>query len=340
MTGSIPCSVVMCTFNGAPHLEQQLESLRRQDRPADEIVIRDDASTDATWELLNDYRKSLPGEVRLIQSDRNLGFLRNFEAAIGAATGEAIFLCDQDDVWEAGKIAAFERVFLDEADIGLVFCDAELIDEAGDPIGRRAWQTSWLKFDPVLEPDWGSGGAFRRLLVGNVVTGAAMAFRGEFRELVLPFPPALGQWNIHDGWIALLISAVAHLAPLSHPYIRYRVHSAQSQGLELRPIPPLHDRTPRVVMSGNEIRARTEAGLTELVTRLELHSTEFPATFADLVSVEQHIRHLRTRLGMTSRSLPERWREVRGELVAGAYGRFSSGYRSAVIDLLSPWRGS
>lgn len=340
MTGSVRCSVVMCTFNGALHLEEQLDSLRRQDRPADEIVIRDDASTDATWEVLNDYSKILPGQVRLIEGGPNIGFLRNFEAAIAAATGEAIFLCDQDDTWEPGKIAAFERVFVDEPDVGLVFSDAELIDETGDPIGRRAWQTSWLKFDPVLEPDWYSGGAFRRLLAGNVVTGAAMAFRGKYRELVLPFPAALGRWNIHDGWIALLVSAVSPVVPVSYPYIRYRVHSAQSQGLELRQLPPLHDRTPRVVMSGNEVRARTEAGLTELANRLELHSPEFPPIFADLASVEQHVRHLRTRLAMTSMSLPKRWRMVRRELVSGSYERFSSGYRSAAIDLLSPWRGS
>lgn len=340
MTHSVRCSVVMCTFNGAPHLEEQLDSLRRQDRPADEIVIRDDASTDATWELLNDYSRTLPGEVRLIRGGRNLGFLRNFEAAIASATGDVMFLCDQDDAWEPGKIAAFEQTFIDETDVGLVFSDAELMDEGGYPIGRRAWQTSWLKFDPALEPDWYSGGAFRRLLAGNVVTGAAMAFRAQYRELVLPFPAALGQWNIHDGWIALLVSAVSRVVPISHPFIRYRVHSAQTQGLELRPLHPLRDRTPRVVMSGNKIRARTEAGLTELLTRLELHSAEFPPTFADLASVEQHIRHLRTRSAMTSTSLPKRWRMVRQELLAGSYGRFSSGYRSAVIDLVSPWRGS
>ena len=340
VTDSLRCSVVMCTFNGMRHLEEQLESLRCQDRPADEIVIRDDASTDSTWELLNDYSKSLPGKVRLIEGDRNLGFLRNFEAAIGAATGEVVFLCDQDDVWDSSKISAFERVFVEESHVGLVFSDAELISDGGLPIGRRAWQTSWLKFDPALEPEWDHGGAFRRILEGNVVTGAAMAFRGKFRDLVLPFPTALGQWNIHDGWIALLVSAVSRLAPLSFPYIKYRVHSAQTQGLELRPLAPLHDRTPRVVLSGNEIRARTEAGLTELITRLELHSAEFPPKFADLASVERHILHLRTRLAMTSTRLPQRWRMVRRELLSGSYGQFSSGYGSALIDLLSPWRRS
>jgi glycosyltransferase involved in cell wall biosynthesis len=330
----------MCTFNGELHLEEQLKSLEGQDRPADEIVIRDDASTDSTWELLNDYRRFLPGEIRLIAGDSNLGFLRNFEAAINAASGDLIFLCDQDDIWEPQKVAAFETAFLDQPDVGLVFSDAELIDDAGRPIGRRAWQTSWLKFDPALYDDWDRGGAFRRILKGNVVTGAAMAFRGKFRDLVLPFPADLGQWNIHDGWIALLVSAVARVAPLSFPYIRYRVHSGQSQGLELRPLAPLHDRTPRVVMSGNEIRSRTEAGLTALANRLELHEADFPPIFADLDSVRRHIIHLRTRSAMTMTPLPERWRMIRRELAAGSYARYSSGYGSAVIDLLSPWRNS
>lgn len=331
----------MCTYNGERHLKEQLDSLCRQDRPADEIVIRDDSSTDATLDILRGYREVLPGNVRIIESPRNVGFLLNFEAAISEARGDLIFLCDQDDIWEPDKIGTFEKVFLDREDVGLVFSDAELIDEHGNPIGRRAWQTSWLKFDPALHVGWDAGGAFERLLAGNVVTGAAMAFRSKFRELLLPFPlAALGQWNLHDGWIALLVSAVSHLAPLSHPYIQYRIHSGQSQGFELRPLAPFRDRTPRGVISGNEIRARTERGLTELFTRLEVRSTDFPPTFADLDSVEQHILHLSNRSAMTSTPFPKRWRMVQRELLAGSYGRFSSGFGSAIIDLLSPWRGS
>ena len=48
-------SIVMCTYNGAGYLQSQLESLLAQTRLPDEIVLSDDASTDATMGLLEAF---------------------------------------------------------------------------------------------------------------------------------------------------------------------------------------------------------------------------------------------------------------------------------------------
>ena len=62
--------------------------------------------------------------------------------------------------------------------------------------------------------------------------GATMAFRIAYRDLILPIPPA---W-VHDAWIALLISAVAHCALVPQPLIQYRQHSGQQLGKQRRGI--------------------------------------------------------------------------------------------------------
>src|SRR5207245_11425843 len=64
------------------------------------------------------------------------------------------------------------------------------------------------------------------LLKRNVVTGATMAFRTRFRDLLLPVPKI---W-VHDAWIALLVSAVADLALIGEPLMRYRRHPGQKIG--------------------------------------------------------------------------------------------------------------
>ncbi|MEW6063664.1 MAG: hypothetical protein AB1538_00390 [Bacillota bacterium] len=56
------------------------------------------------------------------------------------------------------------------------------------------------------------------------MTGATMAFRAEFKELILPIPAS---W-VHDGWIALIIAFLADLAIIHEPLIKYRQHSKKS----------------------------------------------------------------------------------------------------------------
>ena len=51
-------SVVMATYNGEAFLQEQLESIASQSRPPDEMIIADDASQDATLDIVRKFRKS------------------------------------------------------------------------------------------------------------------------------------------------------------------------------------------------------------------------------------------------------------------------------------------
>lgn len=50
----------MCTYNGGLYLREQLDSLLRQTRKADEIVVQDDCSTDSTLDILAEYSRKYP----------------------------------------------------------------------------------------------------------------------------------------------------------------------------------------------------------------------------------------------------------------------------------------
>jgi glycosyltransferase involved in cell wall biosynthesis len=56
----------MCTYNGAAFLQPQLESIARQSRPPDELVISDDCSTDSTRQIVDEFAKHAPFAVRLV----------------------------------------------------------------------------------------------------------------------------------------------------------------------------------------------------------------------------------------------------------------------------------
>jgi glycosyltransferase involved in cell wall biosynthesis len=219
-------SVRMCTYNGAPYLSEQLQSIAAQTRPPDELVVCDDGSTDATRRILEAFAADVSIPVRLYVNERTLGSTRNFERAIGLCAGEIIALADQDDVWRPEKLARAAAILGAFPEVGLVFSDAALVDAAARPLGRRLWEV--VGGTRAARQLRRRDRAFRLLLPGWTVTGATMAFRAKFRPLVLPIPADIAM--IHNGWIALMISTVARVHFIDEPLMLYRQHGAQQIG--------------------------------------------------------------------------------------------------------------
>jgi glycosyltransferase involved in cell wall biosynthesis len=94
--------VAVVTYNHRPYIGQALDSVLRQRVPGDaEIVVGDDASTDGTRELLQDYQRRHPGRIRLLLHDHNGGDggRRNYMATLAACRGDYVAYLDGDDFW-------------------------------------------------------------------------------------------------------------------------------------------------------------------------------------------------------------------------------------------------
>ncbi|WP_251621076.1 glycosyltransferase [Odoribacter lunatus] len=96
-------SVIMCTYNGIPYIEQQLNSIVTQTYPIHELIIQDDGSTDSTIETIHRFQSRYP-YIQLFQNEKHLGINQNFFSAMERATGEYIAISDQDDIWLANKL--------------------------------------------------------------------------------------------------------------------------------------------------------------------------------------------------------------------------------------------
>lgn len=97
-------SVVMCTYNGAKYLREQMDSILTQDYPLHEVIVQDDQSADDTWEILEEYRQLHPTLLKTFRNAERMGFNRNFHTAMLRATGDLIAISDQDDIWYPQKI--------------------------------------------------------------------------------------------------------------------------------------------------------------------------------------------------------------------------------------------
>ena len=72
-------SILLTTFNGEKYILEQLESIKQQTLPADEVIIIDDASSDNTAEMIESYiTKNNLSTWILIVNKKNIGWRKNF----------------------------------------------------------------------------------------------------------------------------------------------------------------------------------------------------------------------------------------------------------------------
>lgn len=217
-------SIAMCTFNGAPFLQEQLNSISVQTHLPTEIVIFDDGSDDGTIEVIQNFMKNSPFQVIFHMNEKNIGTTKNFENAIGCCTGDIIVLADQDDVWDKKKISRIKQTFLEHPEILCAFSNADVTDSTLHPLGYDLWNV--VGFTANEREKIKTGSSFSVLLRHNVVTGATMAFRSSLRDTILPIPIEL----VHDEWIALVASALGKLVAIDLPLVKYRQHASNQIG--------------------------------------------------------------------------------------------------------------
>lgn len=186
-SGRPAVSVCMAAYNGERYIVHQLKSILVQLDEADEVVVVDDASKDATCELIRSLGDS---RIRLIQHARNLGMLQTFEDALRSASNSILFMSDQDDLWVHDKIHTVRQAFIDHPHATLVVTDSSLMSADG-----TVFLTSYLgkygPFRPGFFPNF-----FR-----NRYGAHNIALRARILSKLLPFPRSRG--ILHDHWIGL-----------------------------------------------------------------------------------------------------------------------------------------
>lgn len=135
-------SIVIPTYNGADFVEQALLSVLNQTRPADEIVISDDNSSDDTLAICQKYTDR-------IKIYRNLqgpsGFVNGWNHAIEKATGEYISILHQDDLLASTFLEEVEKALAVYPDVKHLFTPCNYIDGDGNILQDPDYCTSEIK---------------------------------------------------------------------------------------------------------------------------------------------------------------------------------------------------
>lgn len=206
-------SVCMATYNGALHIEKQLASILENLDATDEVVVSDDNSSDETIAIVNGFNDD---RISVVMNDvANRGHITNFENALKHASGEFMFLSDQDDIWYHNKVEVM-MIALKKHD--LVVCDCKIVDGEMKLLNES--------FYALLS----SGNGLVKNLIKNTYLGCCMAFNRKVLEKALPFPKDIIS---HDTWLGLMgeLSGSCHFIPEKLQYfIRHGTNFSITDG--------------------------------------------------------------------------------------------------------------
>lgn len=211
-------TILMCTFNGARYLPDQLASIAAQTHANWRLVVSDDGSTDATLQLIDAFAKSVPQHVE-VRSGPKAGSTANFLtlAADPGVRGDYFAFADQDDIWYPGKL---EHALVVLASVGksgpaVYGGRSRFVDAAGKPTGyARIFRR---------RP------SFANALVQSIAGGNTMLFNAAAKRLIET--AGVRQVTTHDWWLYQLVTGSGgafHYDP--DVFIDYRQHGQNIYG--------------------------------------------------------------------------------------------------------------
>jgi len=196
-------SIVTPSYNQARYLETTIRSVLEQDHPDVEYIIVDGGSKDGSLEIIKKYADRLAWWV----SEPDRGQTDALNKGFARATGEVLAWLNSDDTYQPGAIAEAAAYFQDHPEAGLVYGDANFIDEEGRVTGHF----------PAAQTD------LARLQRGYVhVPQQSSFFRADLWRRVGPLDPSFYFAMDYDLWVRLARVAPVHYTP--RLWANFRIH--------------------------------------------------------------------------------------------------------------------
>jgi glycosyltransferase involved in cell wall biosynthesis len=200
-------SICLATYNGEIYISEQLNSLLPYMNVDDELIISDDGSSDSTVFLLENIRDN---RIKIFRNNFSNSTL-NFEFLIKQASGDKIFLCDQDDIWFPEKIGKVSKL-LDE-NFDLVITDCDIINNNYEVLNSSFFYSNNSKNGLVHN------------FFHNSYMGCCMAFNRNIIPYILPFPKYISNYRVvHDYWIGMVSQFFFNVYFFNEVLIHHRKH--------------------------------------------------------------------------------------------------------------------
>lgn len=222
-------SVIVPNYNHSEFLEQRLQSILNQTYQNFEIILLDDASTDSSIDVLENY-KNHPKVSNFIKNKENSNSpFKQWKKGIDFAIGEYIWIAESDDYSSKYFLENMIRFISENSKTGLVYCQSIDVNESGEKLLNRIQYTR-----NFLENIWennfmidGAGFIKKYLSAYNVIPNASAVL---FKKTLVNsniFSEALLRMKMCGDWFFWIqIVKQTHVGFISDPQNYFRNHGS------------------------------------------------------------------------------------------------------------------
>jgi glycosyltransferase involved in cell wall biosynthesis len=202
-------TIVTPSFNQAKYLERTIQSVLNQNYPSLEYILIDGGSTDGSLDIIQQYAhaSSLPHQLNWWVSEPDQGQTDALNKGFARAKGQILAWLNSDDTYLPHAVAEAVAALQNNPEVGMVYGDANLIDEEDRVIGKF----------PARQTD------YQRLRRGYVhIPQQAAFFRADLWRQVGPLDPSFYFAMDYD-----LLVRLARLKPLLYTrqlWASFRLH--------------------------------------------------------------------------------------------------------------------
>lgn len=236
--------VLLSTYNGTKFISQQLESILSQSCQPTLISIRDDASSDKTYELVTEY-VAAHSNIKAVRGER-LGPAGSFLELLRGADSDCDYFAfaDQDDVWMPAKLEnALSMLVPHSSSEPLLYCSRlEYVDAQLEHRGYSKTPTQV---------------GFANALVENVAIGCTVVLNREARRIIIERLPARAL--MHDWWCYLVISAFGRVIYDERFGLKYRLHGSNAIGAPTNVVQQITHRLVRFLKHDGALKLTDQA---------------------------------------------------------------------------------
>lgn len=225
--------ILLATYNGEKYIRQQLKSLFEQTNQNFRLVVHDDGSSDATAEIINEYRDKYPDRIEIFYGNSCGGPKENFLWMLGRVEADYYLFCDQDDVWLPEKLQRSMDALASEEDNYrsskeevppvCVFTDMRVVDEELNTLSD-----SFIRYIGRVPENT----AYTQILIDNPAAGCTMCFNRALRDLVVDLAPSVDLNNIpmHDAFVLEIAAIMGKVVAIDEPLAYYRQTGHNAMG--------------------------------------------------------------------------------------------------------------
>jgi teichuronic acid biosynthesis glycosyltransferase TuaG len=197
-------SIIIPTYNTEKFIGDTLQSVQNQTYQNWEMILVDDASTDRTVSVIEEFAKN-DSRIKLFKLEKNSGngFARNI--ALEKAVGKYIAYLDADDLWFSNKLEK-QIGFLKANNLHFTFSFYDCIDEEGNSLNRRVEAPINLTYDELFFCNY----------VGNLT---AIYDADYFGKIILEATQKRQDWRL---WLTIL-KQIQVTKPVPEPLAFYRI---------------------------------------------------------------------------------------------------------------------